>query len=245
MNYQYAVETINYEDYSSGRVLYNQQGATAFPVRLVSEIFGRCTEVLKTLGKEKDYTLYDPLCGGAYSMTTLGFLHGEQIKKIYASDINPVMVDLANKNLSLLTGQGLNQRIKQIEKMIEEYGKESHREALLSAKRLMERLQELPHEIDRICFTADATSRTEQDIKDIDIVITDLPYGEVVSWENASEETEAVSNLLDKLYNLLSMNSVVAITAKKKTKIQHVKYRRIDRFTVGKREIVLLSPISH
>ena len=42
MTYKFAVNKLNYEDLSSGRVLYNAPGLTGFPVRLVDEIVQRC-----------------------------------------------------------------------------------------------------------------------------------------------------------------------------------------------------------
>jgi 23S rRNA (guanine2535-N1)-methyltransferase len=41
MEYRYTAERQNYEDFASGRVLYNQKGTTAFPVRLASELYQR------------------------------------------------------------------------------------------------------------------------------------------------------------------------------------------------------------
>ena len=41
MEYRYSNDK-NYEDFVSGRVLYNYKGITNFPARLAQEIFGRC-----------------------------------------------------------------------------------------------------------------------------------------------------------------------------------------------------------
>lgn len=49
MKYLYEIEFKNYEDFVSGRVLYNRKGATAFPVRLASEIFQRCKAALEVI----------------------------------------------------------------------------------------------------------------------------------------------------------------------------------------------------
>ena len=60
MSYEYALENINYEDYSNGRVFYNQQGATSFPVRLTIEIFLRCAAILEKEGNcnESEWSYY-------------------------------------------------------------------------------------------------------------------------------------------------------------------------------------------
>lgn len=41
MEYKFC-ENDNFEDYSSGRVLYRNRGIPNFPVRLINEIFRRC-----------------------------------------------------------------------------------------------------------------------------------------------------------------------------------------------------------
>src|ERR1700722_10543985 len=104
--YQHTVTRENYEDYSSGRVVYGAMGATNFPVRLSSEVFQRCVHYLKSQGKPGPYKIYDPFCGVAYSLTVIGFLHGAEIESIAASDSNSRLLEFARKNLSLLTTTG-------------------------------------------------------------------------------------------------------------------------------------------
>lgn len=241
MAYKFATENINYEDYSSGRVFFNQHGATSFPVRLTSEIFQRCAYILKRNGVDIPFSIYDPCCGGAYLLTTIGFLFGNSISRIYASDIDESILQLAKKNLSLLTEAGLNDRIEGISRMFSDYGKDSHYEALQSALRLKNILDKQPYSLDTKCFISDAGKTNE--VKNIDIVITDLPYGDIVSWQNASSEEAAIRQLLDNLLPNLSLNAVVAIISRKKTAIKHSKYKRVDYFTVGKRQIIMLQPI--
>ena len=53
MEYKYG-KNDNYEDFSSGRVLYHVRGMTNFPVRLAQEIYGRC---LRYSPKKKDICL--------------------------------------------------------------------------------------------------------------------------------------------------------------------------------------------
>lgn len=245
MNYKFALENKNYEDFSSGRVLYNQQGTTSFPVRLGSEIFQQCVEFLVKQGIDKPYTLYDPCCGGAYLLTSLGYLHGEQISKIYASDIDEKIIPLAEKNLSLLSVVGLNERIKQIEKMFEDYGKESHTEALQSAARLKKILEGQNKCIETNCFVADITEAVglEQKVSAVDIIITDLPYGDIVQWGGTESEDEAITKLLDNLLKVLANISIVAVVSKKKTKVKHEGYKKVEQFNIGKRQVTFLRPL--
>lgn len=50
MEYIYESAQRSYEDFASGRVLYNAQGTTSFPVRLASEIAQRCFQLLEKKG---------------------------------------------------------------------------------------------------------------------------------------------------------------------------------------------------
>ena len=99
---------------------------TNFPVRLAQEIYGRC---LQYSPKKKDICLYDCCCGGGYLLTVLGFLNQDSLVKIIGSDINPELLEIAKKNLSLLSKEGINERIIEIEQMIANYQKQSHMEA--------------------------------------------------------------------------------------------------------------------
>jgi hypothetical protein len=55
----------NYEDFSSGRVIFHKSGYPNYPVRLAGETFCRC---LKYIDKTKDLCIYDPCCGSAYML---------------------------------------------------------------------------------------------------------------------------------------------------------------------------------
>ena len=156
----------NFEDFSSGRVLYSGSGIPNFPVRLLNEIFGRA---LSHSEKKKDVVVYDPCCGGGYALTVLGFFYNERIQKIYGSDIDAEMVSHAKKNVSLLGSEGLERRKSELAGYYELYGKESHRLAIDSCSKLSEMLQkEIPSEV----FEADCTKslpEIEPDIMFVDI----------------------------------------------------------------------------
>src|SRR5512145_1475703 len=122
MQYKYVKEQLDYSDFSSGRVFYSLPGHPAFPVRLASEIFQRCLAYRKTIyGISAPCTLYDPCCGAAYHLSVLGYLHGEHIQEVIASDIDERSVRLAKRNLALLSMEGLDQRINEISEMFERY----------------------------------------------------------------------------------------------------------------------------
>jgi len=162
MIYKFA-ERSNYEDFAAGHVIYHRPGFTNYPVRLASEIFMRA---YTHCGKKK-VTLYDPCCGGGYLLTVLGFLHGDKINAIYGSDISKEAVSLTIQNMQLLSPEALLSRSYGI------FEKE------VSAQRLLPLCQSIKFEI----FERDILSQGGNSPADIDIVITDVPYGDMTSWE--------------------------------------------------------------
>ena len=258
MQYRYA-EKHNFEDYASGRVFYNQPGQPAFPVRLASEIFQRALVHWKAGGGRGHCTIYDPVCGGAYWLVALAYLHRDEIGAIYASDLQADILSLAERNLSLLTPSGLDRRIAELETMRTAYQKESHAGALTSARKF--RMQLGDHlktgSIDTRVFQADAASPQDMvsglDGRRVDLVLADVPYGWRSRWggenggfgmmndELALEQTP-VWRMLEALHGTLKPGSIVAIAADKSQKVAHLRYTRLERFQLGKRRIFILQP---
>ncbi len=236
MRYIYEVEDKNYENFASGRVIYNQKGATAFPVRLASEVFLRSKGYLEDV--KKSISIYDPCCGGAYLLTILGYLHGESISKIVASDIDKEMLSLAERNLGLLTDEGINKRIKELKKYINEYEKDSHKNALSSAIKL--KSVQSNNKLEIQCFKADALLDNTHNFK-VDLIITDLPYGNITQWSTSNEDNLII--FLNNMLDYLRPNSIVTIVTDKKQRVKHCKYNRIKHLTIGKRRISFLKPL--
>ena len=222
----------NYEDYASGRVIYGAKGIPNFPVRMIVEIFGRA---LEASCKKDMLSVYDPCCGGAYSLTIIGFFYGLHIHKIYGSDISENMISCAKKNLKLLTYDGLDERRKELEKLFTEYGKESHSEAIRSIEKL--RLQ-LGREIASETFVADCT-KTLPDIKP-DIIITDIPYGNLVDWGGNGE----INAMLNRLWEISGDNTILAVSMDKNQKVLHDHWKRIEKQNIGKRRFEILRKIA-
>jgi 23S rRNA (guanine2535-N1)-methyltransferase len=252
MQYKYTKEHLDYSDFSSGRVFYSLPGHPAFPVRLASEIFQRCIAFRKTIDNHSTpCTLYDPCCGAAYHLSILAYLHGEYIQEIMGSDVDEEAVALAKRNLGLLTITGFDQRVSEISKMFEQYGKASHKDALKSAQILREKLFNLPetHPYMTRVFQADATDSREIfnniKTKSVDIVFTDIPYGNHSQWHDSdlNELSNPVWSMLDSLLCVLSPSSVVAIVSDKQQKVSHERYQRIEQFLIGKRRVVILKPV--
>lgn len=229
MEYKYA-ENRNYEDFSSGRVLYGYRRVTNFPVRLSQEIFRRCLEYSP---KKKDIVLYDCCCGVGYMLTVLGFLNQGIISSLIGSDINKEFIEIAEKNLALLSHKGIERRIKELKALVQQYGKQSHKEALVSAERL-KRL--LSHQIQTETFQADI-----YELKAIhfnpDIIMADIPYGKMVNWEGTKE---GLDSMLDSLYNLCQKDTIIGLCMNKKQKVTNKSFKILEKQKVGKRRFVIL-----
>lgn len=243
--YRFVPVKRNYEDYASGRVLYGAPGATAFPVRFASELFQRCATYLSSRGATSPYTLYDPCCGGGYLATVIGLLHGEGLNRIVASDISPEAFELARKNLSLLDAFGLGRRVAEINELIRNYRKPSHLEALESAARLKRQLDGRPNKIMVECFQLDILGDMElpPEVSRIDMVITDLPYGNLAIWKGPVGDSNPAQRLLTNVRKALNQNSVVGLVSNKKQEIVHDGYRRVGSLRIGKRRALLLAPV--
>jgi 23S rRNA (guanine2535-N1)-methyltransferase len=234
VQYQYVSDRVNYEDYAAGRVLYTQAGMTSFPVRLASEIFQRCAAVLD----KPRLHVYDPCAGSAYLLTVLGFLHSDRIASLWAADVSNDAMLIAQRNLSLLTLSGLEQRQHEIEIMLHDYGKISHAKALTSIDRLR---QQLPQPaISSMVWTANALQPPLAP-NCVDLLITDVPYGDVVAWDGTVSDNP-IYDLLEAHYPIMARPSVVAIVSDKVQKAAHPQYQRLLHDTLGKRRITILQP---
>lgn len=239
MAYRFATQEEDYRDFASGQVFFNTPGQPAFPVRLTSEIFQRCLALRK---ETTPVIIYDPCCGSGYHLAALGILHSSQLKQIIASDIDQVAANLATRNLSLLTLDGLAKRQQAIQLNWEKYGKQSHQAALASADRLRQRL-EGTKALPTHCFVADATQAgaiATALSHPVDLVISDLPYGQLSSWQGAASQQDAIWHLLEQLQPRLHEASVVALATTKNVAVAHEQYERYGRFRHGKRMITFL-----
>lgn len=252
MQYKYEKANSDYSDLASGRVFYNLPGYPAFPVRLASEIFQRCfANREKLYHRATPCTIYDPCCGAAYHLSVIAYLHRQHIREIIASDIDEKAVAFATRNLGLLSIAGLEKRIHEINTMLEQYHKDSHQDALHSAQVLKNKIIafDQEHSLVTKTFQANATDRNAimQNIGagTVDIVFTDVPYGQHSQWQdsNSKELSNPIQLLLDAILGILSASSIVAIVSDKGQKVFHEGYERIERFQIGKRRVVILKPV--
>jgi len=246
--YEFARERLDLSDYSSGRVFYGLPGYPALPVRLTSELFQRCLAIRRKQGLDDACVLFDPCCGAAYHLSTLAYLHWNSISEILASDIQTQAVTMAQLNLSLLTLPGLDRRIGELKRLLLEYGKDSHRSALESARRLRQLLLRHldSHPIATTAFQADATDtgllRPKLTGKSIDIVFADVPYGKHSQWlaTHPPSSTGPLSSMLGSLQTLVSRTSLMVVVADKEQRLSHPDFQRLDQLGIGKRRAVIL-----
>ena len=86
-------------------------------------------------------------------------------------------------------------------------------------------------------FHADALKEIKLNEKP-DIIITDIPYGNLVDWK--SDEENVIDKLLDTLYGICSSDTIIGLCMNKKTKIRNKKYIRLERQQIGKRKFEIL-----
>jgi len=249
MVYRFAQEAQDYSDLAAGAVFHSVPGHPAFPVRLTSEIFQRCVNILARDGQVGPYSVYDPCCGEGYLLGTLALLHWQNIRAVYASDVETRALETAERNLSLLTPEGIGQRIEQIKTMIGQYDKPSHKAAYQSAQRIKARVEELQrhHLIAVHIFNNNIiTGKLSDDITEaVNVVITDIPYGSHSAWVGMAQDLpdEPSWYMLQSLLSVLSRQSVVAVASNKQQKIAHQRYQRVEHFQLGKRRVVILKPL--
>lgn len=237
MQYKYC-KNENFEDFSSGRVMIHKSGFSNFPVRLAQEIYCRCLSYLKS---KDEICIYDPCCGGGYLLTSIGFLNSASIKTIICSDFDSEALRITKQNLELLTINGLNARLNHLQNLYEQFNKTSHLQAIDSANLLLELLKKYENLPDTQIFHADILSEgvlMSRAFK-ADIVFTDVPYGNLVSWQG--DETPDISVLLDNLVCVLKSESVVAVCSDKHKYVPYGKYTRLERHQIGKRKFELLA----
>lgn len=240
MLYKYC-KNENYEDFSSGRVIMGAKGCTNFPVRLAVEIFSRC---LNYLENREGISVYDPCCGGGYLLTVIGFLCGDMIREIIGCDYDFAALKTAERNLRLLTAEGMEERINELNKFYSLYGKSVHNQAIKSAEKL-NKLAEKNSSVPVITvFKNDITDTGALNNKPFkaDIVFTDVPYGNLTQWQGEGTGTR---NILESILPIIKPDSVIAICSDKKHKIMLDNYLCLEKQYIGKRkfEILRLAPI--
>ena len=135
--------------------------------------------------------------------------------------------------------------------MFELYKKDSHKDALASGYILKDRISVLAQEHPLITKVFQASATNSKTIienvktKSVDIVFTDIPYGQHSHWRglNSNELLDPLWLMLNTLIDILSPSSIVAIVSDKQQKVSHKGFQRVEQFQIGKRRVVILKPI--
>ncbi|MBC2875760.1 MULTISPECIES: rRNA methyltransferase [Streptomyces] len=238
-SYRHAVERSDAADFACGVVLHSAPGYPAFPVRLATEIFLRARTRLPGDGP---VTLWDPCCGSGYLLTVLGLLHRRSLRRVIASDVDPAPLELAAKNLALLSPEGLTARERERREQSERFAKPSYLESAAAARRLRERLDAdggaLPYAVGPAdVFDPRSLSAVLAGAAP-DIVLTDLPYGERTHWDGAVPG-QPVAGMLRSLASVLPAHAVIAVTDRSR-KIPVAPVPTLERLKIGTRSAVLV-----
>jgi hypothetical protein len=248
MPYKYALDRSDHSDLASGKVLLSAPGHPAFPVRMASEVFQRCLAIRERNGVSGRVALYDPCCGAAYHLAVLGFLHRSLIRSITASDIDPAVIPLAEKNLGMLSISGVERRREELVAMHREFGKPSHAVAVAAAERLRAGIpaSSASDPIEVRVFIADALAKhgptRPSPAAPADIVFTDVPYGRHSHWAGSAECPNPMERLLENLLPALHPDGLVAVVSDKGQNASPGRYDRIEKFQIGKRMAVIWKP---
>jgi 23S rRNA (guanine2535-N1)-methyltransferase len=240
MEYRYAPDRDD-TDLASGHVLRSAPGQPAFPVRLGVELLHRALAHLPATSRPA--TLWDPVCGAAQLATTLGLRARRELAAVVATDVDPVALGLARRNIALLTVDGLEDRRRELSQMATTHGTTSHRDAAEAAARLRDELA---------AGGGDLVAHAEQaDVLDPvavqslvaawapDVVVADLPHGELTSWHGAPPDV-AVARLLTTLAGQLAPSSVLVVVARARRIRLPESVTAIERLRVGHRAAAIV-----
>ncbi|MCI0384751.1 rRNA methyltransferase [Streptomyces sp. CNQ085] len=237
--YRHAVERTDGSDLACGVVLHSAPGYPAFPVRLATEVFQRARARLPGDGP---VTLWDPCCGSGYLLTVLGLLHRRSLRQVIASDVDPAPLELAAKNLALLSPEGLTAREAERREQSGRFAKPSYLKAAEAARRLRDRLSADGAALPFTIGTADVFD--PRSLSGVvagsapDVVLTDLPYGERTHWEGRVPE-RPVAGMLRSLASVLPPHAVIAVGDRGR-RIPVAPVRPLERLKIGTRSVVLV-----
>jgi hypothetical protein len=226
-------------DLAPGVVLHSAPGQPAFPVRLALELFRRAQA---DLGRER-ITLWDPCCGSGYLATVLGLLERGSLERVLASDVSDDALGLARRNLRLLDPDGLSERADERRRGARELGKPRYDDFAASADRLRQGLVDAGGALPTAVGAADAFDAGSLGAflggDAPDLVLTDVPYGERVTWAGAAPATDRVPALLATLGAVLPTHAAVVVCDRSR-KVDTGGLRCAWRFRVGTRAAAMV-----
>ncbi|MFC3998161.1 rRNA methyltransferase [Nocardiopsis sediminis] len=234
MAYRYATERADHSDLASGCVLRSAPGRPGFPVRLAGELFQRAA----AHAGQGPIALWDPCCGSGHLVTAVGLLHRDRLSRILATDTDDAAVGLAARNLDLLTSEGLAARERELRADAERFGRPSFLDRAAAARRLSGRLAAMGGDLPCAVRTGDAFA--PEPPGRVDVVLTDVPYGDLSHWSGRLPEGDPVSALLRSLAAVLPGGAVIAVTARTRKVPVPAGVAALERMRAGNRAAVLV-----
>ena len=238
MEYRYTPRT-DFTFLASGNIFKHFSSMPSFPVRLGLELFERARH---HCGKDK-LVFCDPCCGSGFSAAVLGVMKREELSAIFASDVDEACVEAARCNLDLIERENLL----------------AARDRLLGKPETSpERAAQLTRSLDELLpyleTPAPPTSVFRHDILaapppigTADYVFADFPYGEMTAWKGGEERSgDPVGRFFASVLPILQEGGVCAVCGRKELKLRAdgvPGFRRVDRFSAGKRMAYLFQKI--
>ncbi|MUL41647.1 rRNA methyltransferase [Streptomonospora sp. PA3] len=235
MAYRYATERRDHSDLAGGNVLRSAPGHPGFPVRLTDELLQRAAARLPA----GPLALWDPCCGSGHLAATAGLLHRDRLGWLLATDTDPAALSLAERNLALLTVEGLAERERELRTGAAELDKPALLERAGGAARLAERLRGLGGDLGHTVRAGDVFAPAEPE-RPVDLVLTDVPYGGLTAFANAPAAGEPVPALLRALCAVLPDHAVLAVTARTRKVALPEGVRALERVRAGNRAAALV-----
>ena len=92
-----------------GKVLYKHKDIPVFSPWVAVDAYKKVESAF-----DGNVRLYDPFCGNGVTISTMQALNNNQLEHIYGSDITDYALETTQKNLQILTKDGIEQRIKEL-----------------------------------------------------------------------------------------------------------------------------------
>lgn len=234
MSYRYATERTDHSALASGQVLRSAPGYPGFPVRLASELLQRAM-----VHVEGDRVrLWDPCCGSGYLAAVLGLLHRDRLTHVRATDVDEDAVGIAARNLELLTAAGLAEREQELRRSARDFGRVAFVERAEDARDLAAGLAAMGGDLPHGSAVADVFGLT--DPVGADLVVTDVPYGEMTQWAGGVPDQDPIRGLLASMGRVLPQHAVVVVAARTRRVPLPEGVRALERVKVGNRSAALV-----
>lgn len=227
MAYKYILESNSLEYMSPWLAVHQLPWNPNFPIKITYDLFNRC---LKYISKSKGLVVYDPCCWSWYLLLSLWVFFPDKVWWLYWSDINNKSLEIAAKNLSLLSRQWQSSRKLEIE----QWNKKNKVDSIHALEKIQTQLWKNSTKYE-IFFRDILSWKTSRQVSP-DLILADVPYNNMTSWE----WTNPINILLSVLEENLKTWTIIAIIHNLPKKVIHDKYNKLEAYKIWKRKIVIL-----